>query len=947
MLLTLGSCNEQISNNDYNLQQANELTTTEESTSNSSANLENTEEDSSEDDSSNNIDLATALSIRPVTKKITLIQGDVSFLNIIGYFTLERVAVIPNNLEISFGDQEPLVQVIHSSQGYKIRAEKTGIQTLHIDYLSLSTEVEVEILDATVKHLLLDNSSITRTITRTGEKVNPDVFQIRAFAVLSDQQTIDVSHLVNWTFSNPTLLNQDTTSLSSFYTNSEGTGIVTASYHGFKAECFVKLQLGTSTLQQIFVENSPIILDIESTRTIKLLGLMSNGSVISYEEEFEMQLTDDEETDFSLDNDNLSILGEEVGNGKIKIVPLKDKTLAFETNVTIRDATLQNVVTEPSSIDLALGESEKIKILGVYSNGDQRDISSLITWTDADSEFITFDKAYPYEIQSKSIGSDSLTFSYQEITSQLPIQISEPTLESIQVSVDKSIVPFGQSATLTVMGTYSNSIVRDITDEVEYSLVGSSSSVATLQQVNGQNVNIIQATSTDTTAVSTAEVSIKKQGKEFGRASITISNAKVHELLITWKKPVPGGSTFTDVDLDSSNMETPWASLGEEICFKVGGYFENDLTTSVDISNDIEWRVDIDSDVNYKFVATFGTDAKHGCLISLGDDGNFGDIGIKAIYTDPVSGEKIVEKAAVNFEDKKLATPSIVVNNYATICKTSGSNPDSSCQFDRGSDIELYGILNFSNGSQTQTTANPDKSKIEDFEWIIESMTALSSNDSDTPDVLWTGDQVLDTATINGDGNLNLRFLTEGTYQVSLKVGSSHYIKDYDDSTVGDPTSRVVSTFSVQVQMPCSDGTYINDECYYFGADNESCVDICSVNSRELAQATCSVDSACEDFINSDVSFAAWQNDNTGGFLDAVSGGLSSTMKNGCFVSATSALGVETWWGYKFTGESITLPAQKSVGVRRVCSCMSSILHDDYKRDSEKTFKTANYDCGA
>ncbi|MDD9952698.1 MAG: hypothetical protein OXT67_14150 [Zetaproteobacteria bacterium] len=894
------------------------------------------------------LDLATPQRIHAVSSKLELIQGDVAFLNIIGHYTLERVDVVRSGLEINF-EGDPIVRVIESEQGYKIRAEKVGKQKLFVEVAGHRTEMEVEVLDATVQHMILDNSIIMKRVVKIGGAVRPDDFQVRALAVLSDQRVIDVTSQVEWTVQPPGIVTADPLDPSKFRVGSEGDGTVVARYRDFQDSFAVSFKIAEASLAQIFVEDTPVIMDLQSVKNISLLARLSNGVVAPYREEFDIELVGEGET-LTVNAEERSLYGQQIGVAQVKITPIKHRDLAFETTVTVTDARLQSMVAEPAALELDLGETQQLKILGRYSDGSERDISSQVKWEKVNSMVVGFDFEYPYELKAIGVGEQAYTFSYQGMTTQVGVRVAEASLESVEVSFDKSFIRYDQTATLSVMGVYSDGSKRDITQEVEYALAGDSASYAVLLQDNGENTHVMKAISMDTAAAHTVEVVVKKQGKEFGKAKTVVSNAKVQSLELVWKKPVaPGSSSVTPVVLDGSQLETPTASLGESICLSGQVVFENDLSTKVDVTTELEWRVDVDSDSNYVYSAFFGTGAKHGCLVSIGSEGLYGPIGLRAIYTDPVSGAKIITSADALFEDKKFATPSVVLHNFEdAACE---GTPSASCKVARGHDLKFGALLKYSNGSEQAVVVNPNKSRIEDFEWTISGLSVLRSNGSDGSDVFHSGDQVIAATSLDSNGYLQVRFLQEGTYTLTFRTGSSYYIEDYDDTSLSEPYGKKAATYEVKVVMPCVGG-YLNPTnnlCYFYGAMNESCEDVCSASGRELSVNTCAVDTLaiCKEVVDNHLTPAgktdSYYGPTTGSLL-TLSGATLSTIQNGCFYSTHSILDETSTWGYRYPGATQVDPSQKFSGIGRVCSCASPVIPSGFKRQEELDFDVA-YTC--
>ena len=192
---------------------------------------------------------------------------------------------------------------------------------------------------------------------------------------------------------------------------------------------------------------------------------------------------------------------------------------------TVEDATLTSISVTEYENTIANGTYVELVATGIYSNGGHKDLTSSATWSVADSS-IGEVQSTAGVVKGTSVGSTTVTATYEGISGNANLTVTAATLVSIQVNQHDSIAA-GTTAQYSAIGVFSDGSTQDLTDYVTWA---SSDASATVSDASGSK-GLATGNSTGTATISATFSGVT------GSSDLTISAATVVSLQIV---PVSG-----------------------------------------------------------------------------------------------------------------------------------------------------------------------------------------------------------------------------------------------------------------------------------------------------------------------------------------------------------------------------------------------------------------------
>lgn len=159
--------------------------------------------------------------------------------------------------------------------------------------------------------------------------------------------------------------------------------------------------------------------------------------------------------------------------------------------VTVAQPDVTSLAVSASSLSLELGETADLSVLATYASGSTTDVTSQVSWSVGDPSILEVTDGDPATAEALAEGATTLTASFAgETSSPLTLTVLSPALTELTISATTTVLSLGDSADLTVSGSYADGSSEDVTDLVSWSLqnptvlqltVGNPTSVLALQ----------------------------------------------------------------------------------------------------------------------------------------------------------------------------------------------------------------------------------------------------------------------------------------------------------------------------------------------------------------------------------------------------------------------------------------------------------------------------------
>jgi trimeric autotransporter adhesin len=181
--------------------------------------------------------------------------------------------------------------------------------------------------------------------------------------------------------------------------------------------------------------------------------------------------------------------------------------LTATVTVAISPATLTALAIAPASLAVAAGLTRPVNVIATYSDSTTADVAPQVVWDVADSRIATASGAV---LKGFAKGETLITARYVSQTASARVVVTDPVLQSINVTPSSVSVLVGTTQQFAATGSFSDGGSRDITATVDWA--SSATEVATISRSEGLATTLavgqttISATSGRVTGMATLTV---------------------------------------------------------------------------------------------------------------------------------------------------------------------------------------------------------------------------------------------------------------------------------------------------------------------------------------------------------------------------------------------------------------------------------------------------------
>jgi hypothetical protein len=136
-------------------------------------------------------------------------------------------------------------------------------------------------------------------------------------------------------------------------------------------------------------------------------------------------------------------------------------------------ATLTSLSVAPALVTIAQNTHANYTATGVYSDGSQRDLTAVATWS-TESAIASVVTSTNGRFLGTSVGSGTIKVSFETLSATANLTVTAATLASIQIGRNP-VVPVGTTVAYTAIGLFSDGTTQDITGLVTWSSSNTSS----------------------------------------------------------------------------------------------------------------------------------------------------------------------------------------------------------------------------------------------------------------------------------------------------------------------------------------------------------------------------------------------------------------------------------------------------------------------------------------
>lgn len=477
-----------------------------------------------------------------------------------------------------------------SATGF-VRAIATGSSDISVTYGGVSSTATVAVTAATL-------TSITVAPATSSIPVGT-VVQLTATGAFTDGTTQDLTSSVVWTSSD---LAVATVAGGKVAALTGGTVTLSAALSGFTGTA--SLEVTTAVLTSIAITPVSPVAPVGTTVQFTATGSFSDGSTLDITGVATWTSSD---TDVATVSDTTAGLVTTVASGSVTLTATSGAVSATQ-KLNVTDAVLSSLTLSPSSLALASGTTGQITAIGTYTDGSERDLTSLATWSASEESVATVSNAQGTHgfIQALGVGTSGITATVGLVTSSVVlVTVSDAQLLSLELTPSNAVSPVGVPVTFTAIGTFTDTTQQDLTGQVSWTTspagiatfgapgsalasratgvaAGSTVVTATLGAISGTASLSISSASLTGITVSPASVSLPKGTSQQLTATGAYTDGSTSDVttLVTWTSSVSATASVSNAQ-GSRGSVTALALGGASVTASLQGVVSAPTTVTV------------------------------------------------------------------------------------------------------------------------------------------------------------------------------------------------------------------------------------------------------------------------------------------------------------------------------------------------------------------------------
>lgn len=365
--------------------------------------------------------------------------------------------------EANWTSDAPGTATVGNDAGIKGRvvAVAVGDTLIRADYMGATGTSAI-----TVNPVVIERIEVAPT-SASAAKGTQKAFTATAF--FNDLSQQDVTAEAIWSSSNTavaTVSNADG-SAGVAQAVAEGTADITATYQSQTDSA--ALTVTAAILNRIEVTPALASIPLGSVQPYIATGVFTDGSTQPLTGDVTWSADAPDVVDISNAEGNKGLaVGSTVGDTLIRAT-LGD--ISGSTSVTVTAAVLTALQVTPTNANLAVDFRRQLRAFGRYSDSTVRDVTTSVTWATNDSSLATISNAPDSRGVATGVAAGTVSISAQlsGVTGSTLLNVTDATLTALQVTPGPTSLPVGSDRQFVAIGTFSDSSVQVLTEQVTWS----------------------------------------------------------------------------------------------------------------------------------------------------------------------------------------------------------------------------------------------------------------------------------------------------------------------------------------------------------------------------------------------------------------------------------------------------------------------------------------------
>jgi hypothetical protein len=324
--------------------------------------------------------------------------------------------------------------------------------------------------------------------------------QFRAIGTYTDNSTVDISSLVNWTVSGKGSVSNGIFNGGLVSTSGDGVTTVNASYFGVSGSTTLTVTQAEITSIALSQANFSLAKGISSTITV--LGFLTNGKTTDLSSN--VSWTADSNGDGIDDQNVVSVSNILATKGQITTNQVGTSVLTASISgksssitITVTKAELVSISVTPANPSIAKGLTQQFKAVGFYTDNTSQEITQAVSWIAGDSsggggvQFSPIPSALTGSSTSLSIdpsgiasisntagsqgllsalnpGSVNIYATKDGKTGSVSTNIGQAVLTGVSITSNNISRPKGLTEQFKATGVYSDGSTQDLTSQINW-----------------------------------------------------------------------------------------------------------------------------------------------------------------------------------------------------------------------------------------------------------------------------------------------------------------------------------------------------------------------------------------------------------------------------------------------------------------------------------------------
>jgi 6-phosphogluconolactonase (cycloisomerase 2 family)/uncharacterized protein YjdB len=516
---------------------------------------------------------ATLMSIGVTPTNMSLASGTTDSLRAIGVYSDNLTLDLTTS--VTWSSSAPTVASVRNSAGAKgitiAVSPGSSMITATLGAMSGSTMLTVTAASLVSIGVTPTNPSIANGLTDA----------LKATGVYTDNSMHDLTSMVTWSSSAPTIVTVSNTAGTTGVTTavSPGSSTITATLDAVSGS--TTLTVTAATLVSIGVTPAIASIAMGLKTQFTAMGTYTDNSTQNITAK--VVWTSSAPSIATVSNasgyDGLTIA---LSPGPATITATLG-TIAGSTGLTVTPATLVSIGLTPTSPSIATGLTAQFVATGVYTDNSTQNLTTSVAWTSSDPTVVAVSNASGSNGLATALGQGSVTITASSggVSGSTGLTVTPATLVSIGVTPISTSIAAGLTTQFIATGVYTDNSTQNLTTSVAWT--SSDPTVVAVSNAMGSNGLA--------TALGQGSVTITaSSGGVSGSTGLTITPATLVSIAVTPANPsIANGTTqqfvatgtYTDNSTQNLTTAITWASSNPSLAAISNASGSNGLATAL------------------------------------------------------------------------------------------------------------------------------------------------------------------------------------------------------------------------------------------------------------------------------------------------------------------------------------------------------------------------------